>query len=511
MQTKHSKRVISHITFEMTGTNGVTNGKAHVAFESSSVVPLFLDGKQITTETTFEVTSPNDGKMCWKCSSAGEEDAINAVESAQKAFKSWSKTKPNTRRDILLKAAELLKAKQAEAAIYSNTETGAAESMFGFEFGLAVDGLLTAAGLIPAVQGSVLTPAAEGQSAIMVKEPYGVILAIAPWNAPHVLGMRSFVGAIAVGNTVVLKCPEASPATYWNFVNVMHEAGLPPGVLNTIVHRPQDAAQVTSALINHPAVRKVNFTGSTNVGSIIAGMCGKALKPCLMELGGKAPSIVCADANLDNAALQCALGAFLHAGQICMATERIIVESTVVEEFKKKLASTIDQVFSKDAPAQVLVAAPGVKKNKELLKDATSKGARTVYGDANAEEESNTRMRPVVIEGVKEEMDIYHAESFGPTVSIYSVPTGEGFEEEALRLANDTDYGLSSAVFTEDLRKALRLARELQAGAVHVNNMTVHDEPGLAHGGWKKSGFGRFGMQQGLEEWVQTKTITWKD
>lgn len=395
--------------------------------------------------------------------------------------------------------------------IYGNTETGQAESMFRFEFGLAHDGCLTLAGLISSVQGSILEPAAEGSSAMMIKEPYGVCLGIAPWNAPHVLGMRAFMGPIAMGNTVVLKGPEASPATYWNFVRVFHEAGLPAGVLNTIYHKPENAAEVTKALIENPLVKKVNFTGSTNVGSIIASLCGKNLKPALMELGGKAPSIVCADADLDNAALQCALGAFLHGGQICMSTERIIVESTIVDEFKKKLSGTMDQVFSKEQPAPVLVNAPPVKKNKALLKDALSKGARAVYGDPEAEEESNTRMRPVIIENINQDMDIYHTESFGPTVALYVVQSGESFEEEALKLANDTDYGLASAIFTEDLRKGLRLAKGIETGAVHINSMSVHDEAALPHGGAKKSGFGRFNSKEGLEEWVRSKVITWKD
>ncbi|KAK5105558.1 hypothetical protein LTS08_001835 [Lithohypha guttulata] len=444
-----------------------TNGAAHAAFDpSSDPVPLFLDGKTITTDRTFDVVSPNDNKVCWKCSAASEQDALNAVASAEKAFKTWSKSKPAQRRDILLKAAQLLKEKEKDAFLYTNTETGAANSMFQFEFNAAYEGCLTIAGLIPTVQGSVLTPSGEGKSALLWREPYGVVLAIAPWNAPHVLGMRSFLGAIAMGNTVVLKGPEASPATYWNFAQIMQQAGLPPGVLNTIYHDPKDAAPITNALIDHPAVKKVNFTGSTNVGSIIAARCGKMLKPCLMELGGKAPSIVCGDANLDNAALQCALGAFLHAGQICMATERIIVESSVVEEFKKKLCGTMDQVFGKEGPAPVLVSSPGVKKNKELLSDALSKGARAIYGDANAEEASNTRMRPVIVENVNKDMSIYHTESFGPTVSLYSIPAGPDFEEKALELANDTDYGLASAVFTEDLRKGLRLAKGIETGGL---------------------------------------------
>lgn len=310
------------------------------------------------------------------------------------------------------------------------------------------------------------------------------------------------------GNTVVLKGPEASPATYWAIASILHEAGLPAGCLNTIYHRTADAAQVTTALISHPAVKKINFTGSTAVGSIIGSLAGKYLKPTVMELGGKAPSIVCEDANIQTAALQCSLGAFLHGGQICMSTERILVNAKVADEFRTALKATMDQVFSEQGLGvpQLVTAAP-VEKNKKLLADALSKGANTLYGDAQHNESSQTRMRPVIIENVKPGMDLYHTESFGPTVSVYVVDS----DDEAIAIANDTDYGLSSAVFTEDLRRGLRIAKEIETGAVHINSMTVHDEAALPHGGAKKSGFGRFNGLQGLDEWTRTKVITWKD
>ncbi len=307
----------------------------------------------------------------------------------------------------------------------------------------------------------------------------------------------------------MLKGPEAAPATYWALASIFHNAGLPAGCLNTIYHRPgPDAAKVTSALISHPAIKKINFTGSTAVGSIVASQAGKLLKPCVMELGGKAPSIVCEDANIQTAALKCALGAFLHAGQICMATERIMVNAKIADEFKAALKGTMDQVFGEQGMGvpQLVTAAP-VEKNKKLLADAVSKGAKPVYGDPDHHEPSKTKMRPVIIEGVQPHMDIYHTESFGPTVSLYVVDS----DEDAIAIANDTDYGLSSAVFTEDLRRGLKIARQIESGAVHINNMTVHDEAALPHGGVKKSGFGRFNGLPGLDEWVRTKVITWKD
>ena len=240
----------------------------------------------------------------------------------------------------------------------------------------------------------------------------------------------------------------------------MQEAGLPAGVLNVIFHRTQDAAEVTTAIIEHPFVKKINYTGSTATGSIIAAQAGKHLKPLLMELGGKAPALVLKDANIEKAAHDCAVGAFLHGGQICMATERIVVHSSIVKEFSAALKKSIDQIFPTDGPAPTLVSAPPVQKNKKLVSQAVSSGAKILTGDLDAKESSDTRMRPIVVEGVTKEMDMYRIESFGPTVSIITVDS----EEEAVEIANDTEYGLSSAVFTEDLAAGLRVAKQIETG-----------------------------------------------
>lgn len=291
----------------------------------------------------------------------------------------------------------------------------------------------------------------------------------------------------------------------WGIASVLHDAGLPAGVLNFLVHEPANAAAITQALIANPTIKKINFTGSTAVGRIVAKLAGEHLKPVLLELGGKAPAIVWEDADLHNAAFQCALGAFVNSGQVCMSTERILVHKNVRAEFETKLRESIDKLFGPDGEAPVLIQSRAVEKNRILLRDAVDKGASVLYGDVGAEEASKTRMRPVVIAGVQESMDIYKTESFGPTVALYEIDT----EEEALRIANDTEYGLSSAVFTEDLRRGLRLAKGIETGAVHINNMTVHDETALPHGGAKASGYGRFNSV-GLGEWVRTKTITYK-
>lgn len=470
------------------------------------VIPLLLDGKEITTEVTYDVVSPTTGQTIYKSSSASVEDAKRAVESAQVAYESWSQSKPNDRRDILLRVADLLLRDKEILRTVVYHETGEVDSMFDFEHNLAVQACKAVAGLIPAVRGSVPTISEQGRSAMVLRESYGVILSIAPWNAPFVLGIRSCLGPLAMGNTVIFKGSEFSPGVYYKIASIFREAGLPDGCLNTIIHRPQDAAQVTSALIAAPAVRKINFTGSALIGGIIASQAAKLLKPTLMELGGKAPTIVCDDANLEEAALGAALGSFTHSGQICMATERVIVHAAVAEKFKEIFKKTVDQIFGTPDGLTLVNSIP-VTKNKKLLSDALAKGAKVVHGDPEHTTTINTAMRPVVLEGIKEGMDLYYTESFGPTVSFFTVES----DEEAIALANDTEYGLTASVYTEDLRRAFRIAKKIQSGAVHINGMSVHDESVLPHGGFKSSGYGRFNSIEGLEEWVQTKTVTWKD
>ncbi|MCJ1272902.1 hypothetical protein MMC21_000691 [Puttea exsequens] len=495
-----------------TTTNGTENGYSNHGHMSNDAfthtVPLFINGEEITTHTTFDVASPVTGKVIWKASSVSKSDAIRAVEAAQAAFPAWAKTKPSVRRDILLKASDIMKRRFKECAEYMDIETGSTAAMSsGFNVPSTIEQLRDVAGRIVTSTGYIPVCGEEGKSAMIIKEPYGVIFGIAPWNAPFILGVRAVSYALAAGNTCILKGSELSPRCFWIIGQIFHEAGLPSGCLNVIFHRTSDAAAVTSAIIAHPFVKKINFTGSTATGSIIAQQCGKALKPVLMELGGKAPAIVLKDANLPRAAQACALGAFLHSGQICMSTERILVDKSIAESFSTHLKRAMDETFGAKTPAPILINAPPIAKNKKLVEDAVSKGASILHGNPAATEPSATRMRPIVVSNVTSEMDLYHTESFGPTVSLIPVSS----EDEAIEIANDTEYGLSSAVFTEDLAAGLRVARRIETGAVHINNMSVHDEPALPHGGTKKSGFGRFNASAGIEEFLRLKTVTWVD
>ncbi|KAH6697877.1 hypothetical protein VD0002_g7928 [Verticillium dahliae] len=473
--------------------------------DSPNTVPFFLNGAEKLTSKTFPVTSPGTNQYLYQSASAQTSDAEAAVAAAAAALPAWRALKPAKRAAILVKTAEIMNSRHAELAGYLTSETGAIPSWADFNLKVTINILIASAARVHSVEGIIPTPAGEGCSALIVKEPFGVVLAIAPWNAPYILGVRAIAGPLVTGNTVVLKGPEVSPRVTWAIASCFHEAGLPHGVLNTLAHDPSDAPAVTAALIAHRDVKKINFTGSTGVGRIIGRLAGEHLKPVLLELGGKAPAIVWEDADLQLAAQECAHGAFRNAGQICMSTERIVVHKAVSAAFESALRDAISNIFLiADAPA--LIASAAVTKNKKLVRDAVAQGARVIAGDPNADEASPTRMRPVVLGSVTPEMDIYQTESFGPTVSLYEVET----EEEALRIANDTEYGLTSAVFTEDLRRGLRFAKNIETGAVHINSMTVHDEPALPHGGAKASGYGRFNAGA-LEEWVRTKTITYQD
>ncbi|KAK5108058.1 hypothetical protein LTR62_008832 [Meristemomyces frigidus] len=476
---------------------------------SAEQVPLWIAGEEVagSSETTFEVISPSTSAKLWTSSGCTPAQAIEAVDAAQTAFKSWRLTKPAAIRTILLKAADIMESRQEELAGYMKQETGALDAFSGFNLSTTIENLRDVAGRAANIMGAIPQTGTPGQAALVFKEPLGVVLGIAPWNAPYILGVRAMLYALAAGNTVVLKGSELSPRTFWAIGSVFAEAGLPKGVLSVLYHRPADAVAVTNALIESPHVKKVNFTGSTSVGAIIASKAGKELKPVLMELGGKASAIVCDDAELENAAMQCALGAFLHSGQICMSTERILVSRKILDPFATALKAAVEKIFPASAAAPVLVAKAGVEKNAKLIHDAVSKGAKLVYGNLDTQETSAYRIRPLIVQDVKKDMDLYYTESFGPSVSLLAFDT----DSEAIELANDTEYGLSGAIFTSSLGRGLKIAKEIDSGAVHINSMSVHDEAMLPHGGVKKSGWGRFNGQWGLEEFLKLKTVSYME
>jgi benzaldehyde dehydrogenase (NAD) len=335
-----------------------------------------------------------------------------------------------------------------------------------------------------------------------------VVVGIAPWNAPVILATRAIAAPLAYANTVVLKASEICPRTHAAVVRALQDAGLPDGVINLITNDPADAADVVDELIAHPATRRVNFTGSTRVGRIIAETAGRHLKRALLELGGKAPMVVLRDADLDRAAAAASFGAFFHQGQICMSTERIVVDRAVAQELSDKLAARASALPVGDPREPTTAIGPlvnraAVERVSGLVSDAVSKGAGLLAGG----EADGPCFAPTVLANVTPEMRVYHEESFGPVVTVVPV---DG-PDEAVRVANDTEYGLSAAVFSENVPAALELAQRIESGICHVNDTTVHDEPQMPFGGVKASGWGRFGVRAALEEFTELRWITVQD
>jgi vanillin dehydrogenase len=317
--------------------------------------------------------------------------------------------------------------------------------------------------------------------------------------------VRALAMPLACGNTVVFKASEACPAVHRLIGAVLHEAGLPDGVVNVITNAPEDAPEVVAALIDHPSVRHINFTGSTRVGRIVAERAARHLKRVLLELGGKAPLIVLDDADIDAAVNAAAFGAFMNQGQICMSTERIVVDEKVADEFVQRLSARAAGLPLQDpslGPTVLgsMVDARSAANVTGLIQDAIGKGARITAGGKC----DGTLMQATVLDDVTKAMRIYAEESFGPVVSVIRVSG----DEEALRVANDSEYGLSASIFSRDIARALKMARRVQSGICHINGPTVHDEPQMPFGGVKASGYGRFGGKAAIDEFTTLRWIT---
>ncbi len=457
---------------------------------------------------SYEQRFPYDGTRVGAAAAAGREDAHAAVDAAQAAFGEWSRSAPGERRAILLKAAELLLERAPEIAGIVTEETGGVFGWGMFNCDLAAAMLREAAAQAYGLIGDVIPSDVPGKLAMGVRAPAGVVVAIAPWNAPVILATRSVATPLAYANTVVLKASEICPRTHAAVVHALEDAGLPPGVINLVTNAPEDAADVVDELIAHPATRRINFTGSTRVGRIIAENAGRHLKRVLLELGGKAPMIVLGDADLDRAAAAASFGAFFHQGQICMSTERIVADRSVADALAEKLADKARALNVGDPREPTthigpLVNGAAVERVTELVRDAVAKGAQTLSGG----EPDGALFPPTVISGVTRDMRVYSEESFGPLASIISV---DG-PDEAVRVANDTEYGLSAAVFSANVPFALELAQRIESGICHINDTTVQDEPQMPFGGVKASGFGRFGGRAALEEFTELRWITVQD
>ena len=461
---------------------------------------LLLDGQscEASTRQTFDRVSPREGAVVTRSAAAGTADAVRAVNIAAASFASWSHTAAQTRARILRAATDCLMRRMPELVRAMSEETGADRTWAEFNVAFASQLLEQSASLPALMQPETLVSSDPARESLAIRQALGVVFSIAPWNAPIILGVRSIAAPLACGNTVVFKSSEFCPRTHRLIVEAMLEAGVPGGAINLIASAAADAGTVIESVVSQQAVRQVNFTGSTRAGRIVAAIAARHLKPALLELGGKAPLLVLDDADLQAAAASACFGAFANQGQICMSTERILVDERIADQFIESFRQTVSSIAPTDIGC--LIDQQAAYRLTGLIEDAVNKGAQLVAGGRL----NGLSLQPTILADVTPSMRIYAEESFGPVVSVIRTSG----DQEAIRIANDTEYGLTAAVFSNDTGRARRVASQLESGICHINGPTVYDDPHAPFGGVKASGYGRFGGDAALHEFTEWRWIT---
>ena len=468
---------------------------------------MYIDGKWVDSSSgkTFEDHNPYTGDVYANVPAGNAEDARSAIDAAKAAFPEWAATPPAAKRQIFLKAADVMESRQDELVQAMMEEVGGTIGISMFQMGFVPGLFRMAASAAYDVKGEII-PADHANSFFMaMRQPAGVVACFAPFNVPYILGSRSFTLPIAYGNTAVLKPSEDAPLTGGLLLaEIFEEAGLPPGVLNVVTSTREAAEEIGDEMISNPDVRRISFTGSTEVGRVIAEKAGRHLKRAVLELGGKDPLIILGDADIDYAIDAAAWGAFLHQGEICMSTERIIVEKSIAKEFTEKLKERAESLPMGDPTNPATAIGPlinqrALEKVHAHVEEAVADGANLVTGGQH----DDLVYHPTVVTDVKPDMRLFREQTFGPVAPIVVVND----REEALAVANDSEYGLSAGILTGDFTKALDMALRLETGMVHIGDQTVNDEPQVPFGGVKGSGYGRFGGQSALDEFTELRWI----
>lgn len=438
---------------------------------------------------------------------ANTQDVDEAYQAAQKAQKEWIAKTPQERRQVIKKAADLIEEQQAEIMEWLVKEGGATKIKAGLEINLA-KGITEEAASFPLRIESRILPASTGEESFVMRRPVGVVGIISPWNFPFHLTMRSLAPALAAGNGVVIKPASDSPVTGGLLpAKIFEAAGVPKGLVNVTIG---SGSEIGDYFVSHPIPTFISFTGSTPVGKNIArhALSGKRIKQVALELGGNSPFIVLADADLDEAAHALVVSKFMHSGQICMAANRAIVVEAVFDAFVEKVVERVKKLVVGDPADKQTIIGPIINQKQtdhieEIIQQARSSKAKFLIEGTIKEQ----IVEPFVLVSEDPALAVFHEEIFGPVLPILKVKDTAA----AIAAANDTDYGLSSALFTRDLTHGRMLANELESGMCHINGLTVADEPNAPFGGEKNSGIGRFNGEWVLEEftrvqWVTTKT-----
>ncbi|MEM8979497.1 MAG: aldehyde dehydrogenase family protein [Pseudomonadota bacterium] len=451
---------------------------------------------------TFEVLNPlNDSLYAFAAKGTGS-DMASAVAAAKGAFADYKETTPTQRERWLLRVAEIMEDRQKELVDCLIDEIGSPVQKAMFEFTKGLTMIRAAAGMCRNVRGETIPSDRPGTFSMSIREPLGVVAVITPFNVPLIKTTRLVANALAVGNTVVHLPSEMAPHLTVIFAEIIAEAGFPEGTYNVVTGM---GAEIGDDLTGHKDVDFVTFTGSTVVGQHINEICAKNKTPSTLELGGKSPTLVLADADLDKVMPLAARSIFMFAGQACIGSSRFYVERPLYEEFVKRFAMIASKVGMGDLRDPNTVIAPIIsdrqrQRVKDHIADAVAKGATVVAG---GEWEGN-RCQPTLLTDVSDDMILCKSETFGPVTSIYPIDS----YEEGLEKANDTEYGLSSAIFTKDIDRAFHFAKNIGAGMCHINGPTIHDEAHVPFGGNGESGVGREGTDADLEAMTELKWVT---
>lgn len=464
----------------------------------------FIGGKWLNAEAnaTFDDLNPLDDSLYIRAAKSSGEDIHNAVTAAKAAFPAYRNTLPKDRELWLLRIAEIMEDRKAELLDCLIDEIGSPvqKALFEFEKGLTM--VRAAAGLCRNMRGETIPSDAPGKFSMTIREPLGVVAIITPFNVPLIKNTRLVANALAVGNTVVQLPSEMAPHLTVLFAEIINEAGFLPGAYNVVTGYGHE---IGDYLTGHKDVSFVSFTGSSVVGQHINEVCAKNKTPNTLELGGKNPTVILADVDLDQVVPLAARSIFMYAGQACIGSSRFYVERPIYDEFVKRFSMIASKIGMGDLRDPNTVIAPIISERqrarvKDHISDAVEKGATVVAGG----EWVGNRCQPTLLTDVNEDMTVCKTETFGPVTSIYPIDS----YEEGLAKANDTEYGLSSAIFTKDIDRAFHFARNIGAGMCHINGMTIHDEAHVPFGGNGESGVGREGTDADMEAMTELKWIT---
>lgn len=468
---------------------------------------MYIGGEWVEANSgkVFADFNPSNREVFASIADANSEDTRKALDTAAAAAKKWAATPHPKRARYFLKAADLIEERQMELVDIIIDEGGGWIGKGLFETGYVAGMYRAAAASVYQMTGEIL-PSDHGKVSMAMRVPLGVVSVIAPWNFPFLLSSRGVVFPMALGNTIVLKPSEETPVAGGLMIaEIFEEAGLPPGVLNVVTCSRQNVEEVGDEMLSHPAVGGVSFTGSTAVGREVAKKASYNLKRVALELGGKDALLILDDADMERAVNAATFGTFMHQGQICMSVERLIVQESIADEFTERFVDKVKTLQHGNLRDMGSVIGPVIndkqlEKIKGQVDEAVAQGAKVLVGGKN----DDLIYHPTVLVDVDPEMRVFQEETFGPVAPIVRFKD----IDEAIAIANDSDYGLSAGVITRDEEKGLDIANRLETGMVHINDSSVNDEPFVPFGGVKNSGVGRHGGKASVETFTELRWIT---